>query len=313
MIHELNRVSDELVIVFDDYHTIDLSPIHASVAYFLAHMPAHIHLYITSRAEMPFPAARLQTTGQLVKITIQNLRFQLEEGIRYFQDCMELSLSEEEAAKLVSRTEGWISGLHLAALSLQKSGNYPDFIRAFSGEHRSISDYLFQEAFALQTGRDAVFPLANFDLGQDERPIVRGCYRTGRKSGSLETLELQNLFIIPLDDRREWYRYHHLFSEFLRRLFRQKYAAASKPVHVKAAHWLEKHGFMEEAVEQFLMDGHSSRSERFHREAYERPSCQKRVSTERPGAPIRAPGIRVRCARCRSPVLRGSRAFSFFM
>jgi LuxR family maltose regulon positive regulatory protein len=159
MNHELDRYSDELVIIWDDYHAIDLAPIHASVAYFLAYLPAHIHLYVTSRAEMPFPAARLQTTGQMVKITIQDLRFQLEEGIRYFQDCMGLSLSGDEIAKLVSRTEGWISGLHLAAISLQRSGNYPDFIRAFSGEHRSISDYLFQEDFSLQSEETQSFLL----------------------------------------------------------------------------------------------------------------------------------------------------------
>lgn len=255
MIHELNRCSDELVIVFDDYHSIDLSPIHASVAYFLAHLPAHIHLYITSRAEIPFPAARLQTTGQMVKVTMQDLRFELEEGIRYFQDCMGLSLSEEEIAKLVSRTEGWISGLHLAAISLQSSGNYSEFIRAFSGEHRSISDYLFQEAFTLQPGEMQSFLLQTSILDRMNGPLCEAVTGQADSQALLETLEHQNLFIIPLDDRREWYRYHHLFSEFLRRLFRQKYAAASKPFHVKAAHWLEEHGLMEEAVEQLLMNG----------------------------------------------------------
>ncbi|WP_123042584.1 LuxR C-terminal-related transcriptional regulator [Cohnella candidum] len=255
MIHELNRCSDELVIVFDDFHSIDLSPIHASVAYLLAHMPAHIHLYITSRADMPFPTARLQATFQLVKITLEDLRFQQEEGVRYFQDCMGLLLTEQEIARLVSRTEGWISGLHLAALSLQRSGNYSEFILAFSGEHRSISDYLFQEAFTHLSDELQFFLLQTSILDRMSGPLCEAVTGQAESQAHLETLEHQNLFIIPLDERRVWYRYHHLFSDFLRRLFRQRYAAASKPFHVKAANWLEEHGFMAEAVEQLLMQG----------------------------------------------------------
>ncbi|MFD0698532.1 LuxR C-terminal-related transcriptional regulator [Paenibacillus sp. GCM10027628] len=263
MIQELNPYSDQLVIVFDDYHAIDLASIHASVAYFLAYLPAHIHLYITSRAEMPFPAARLQTTGQMVKITIQDLRFQVEEGTRYFQDCMRLSLSEDEIANLVSRTEGWISGLHLAAISLQRSSSYSEFIRAFSGENRSISDYLFQEVFSLQSEEMQSFLMQTSILDRMNGPLCEAVTGQADSQVLLETLEHQNLFIVPLDERREWYRYHHLFSEFLQRLFRQKYAAASKPYHVKAAHWLEENGFMKEAVEQLLMNGDPAETSSF--------------------------------------------------
>ncbi|MGU3471871.1 LuxR C-terminal-related transcriptional regulator [Paenibacillus sp. D51F] len=256
IIHELNRFSDELVIVFDDYHSIALSPIHASVSYFLACLPSHVHLYVISRAEMPFPTARLQTTGQMVKLTIQDLRFQPEEGIRYFQDCMGLPLSGDEIANLVSRTEGWISGMHLAAISLQRSSNYPDFIRAFSGEHRSISDYLFQEVFSLQSAELQSFLLESSIVDRINGPLCETITGQVNCQELLEMLEQQNLFIVPLDDQRQWYRYHHLFSEFLRRLFRQRYAARSKELYIKAAKWLEDHGFVEEAVEQLLMDGH---------------------------------------------------------
>ncbi|MGO4273774.1 hypothetical protein AB4Z22_28745, partial [Paenibacillus sp. TAF58] len=256
MIHELDRYSDELVIIWDDYHTIDLAPIHASVAYFLGYLPAHIHLYVTSRTEMPFPAARLQTTGQMVKITIQELQFQLDEGIRYFQDCMRLSLSGEEIANLVSHTEGWISGLHLAAISLQRNGNYSDFIRAFSGEHRSISDYLFQEVFSLQPGEIQSFLLETSIVDRMNGPLCEAVTGQANCQELLEILEQQNLFIVPLDDQRQWYRYHHLFSEFLRRLFRQRYAVRSKELHIQASHWLVEHGFLEEAAEQLFMDGH---------------------------------------------------------
>ncbi|MCD9024800.1 LuxR C-terminal-related transcriptional regulator [Cohnella silvisoli] len=256
MIRELDGYSDELIMIWDDYHAIDLAPIHASVAYFLAYLPAHIHLYVTSRAELPFPTARLQTTGQMVKITIQELRFQLAEGIRYFQDCMGLSLSGEMIATLVDRTEGWISGLYLAAISLQRSGNYSDFIRAFSGGHRNISDYLFQEVFSLQPSEIQSFLLETSIVDRMNGPLCETVTGQANCQELLEMLEQYNLFIVSLDDQREWYRYHHLFSEFLRRLFRQRYAGQSKELHVKAAHWLVEHGFLEEAVEQLFMDGH---------------------------------------------------------
>ncbi|OCT13370.1 hypothetical protein A8709_03715 [Paenibacillus pectinilyticus] len=255
MICELENHSDELVLVWDDYHAIDHASIHASVAYFLGYLPTHIHLYVTSRAEMPFPTARLQTTGQMVKITIQELRFQLAEGVRYFQECMGLPLSGDKIADLVNRTEGWISGLYLAAISLQRSGNYSDFIRGFSGQHRSISDYLFQEVFSLQSSEIQSFLLETSIVDRINGPLCETV--TGRTNCQelLEMLEQHNLFIVSLDDQREWYRYHHLFSEFLRRLFRQRYAGQSKELHVKAARWLEEHGFLEEAVEQLFMDG----------------------------------------------------------
>ncbi|MFC3747288.1 LuxR C-terminal-related transcriptional regulator [Paenibacillus sp. GCM10012306] len=255
MIRELDSNSDELVMIWDDYHVIDLASIHASVAYFLAYLPAHIHLYVTSRAEMPFPTARLQTTGQMVKITIQELRFQLAEGIRYFQDCMGLPLSGEKIAVLVDRTEGWISGLYLAAISLQRSSNYSDFIRAFSGEHRNISDFLFQEVFSLQPSEIQSFLLETSIVVRMNGPLCETVTGQANCQELLERLEQHNLFIVSLDDQREWYRYHHLFSEFLRRLFRQRYAGQSKELHVKAARWLEEHGFLEEAVEQLFMGG----------------------------------------------------------
>ncbi|BBI36705.1 LuxR C-terminal-related transcriptional regulator [Cohnella abietis] len=255
MLRELDGYSDELVIIWDDYHAINLASIHASVSYFLAYLPAHIHLYVTSRAEMPFPTARLQTTGQMVKITIQELRFQLAEGIRYFQDCMGLSLSGEKIAVLVDRTEGWVSGLYLAAISLQRSGNYSDFIRAFSGEQRNISDYLFQEVFSLQPSEIQSFLLETSIVDRINGSLCETITGQANCQELLEMLEQHNLFIVSLDDRREWYRYHHLFSEFLRRLFRQRYAGQSKELHVKAALWLEEHRFLEEAVEQLLMDG----------------------------------------------------------
>lgn len=256
MIHEFSSHSDELVLIFDDYHTIGLSSIHASVVFLLEHLPAHVHLYIASRFELPFPTARLLTIGQVVQITIQDLRFQLDEGIRYFRDCMGFSLSEEDVSILVRRTEGWISGLHLAAISLKKSDHSSDFIGAFSGVHRSVADYLFQEVLSHQSDEVQSFLLETSILNRMNDALCAAVTGQTHCQERLELLEQQNLFIIPLDDERQWYRYHHLFSEFLQRQCRQKDPEKAKQLYARAANWLEEHGFFEEAVEHFLMGGH---------------------------------------------------------
>ncbi|WCK54261.1 LuxR C-terminal-related transcriptional regulator [Aneurinibacillus sp. Ricciae_BoGa-3] len=256
MIDEFSSHSDELVLIFDDYHSIHLSSIHASVVFLLEHLPAHIHLYIASRFELPIPTARLQTMGQVVKITIRDLRFQLDEGIRYFRDCMGFSLSKDDVSILVSRTEGWISGLHLAAISLKKSDHSSNFINAFSGVHRSVADYLFQEVFSHQSDEMRSFLLETSILNRMNDALCEAVTGQTNCQERLELLDQQNLFIIPLDDERQWYRYHHLFSEFLQRQYQQKHPEQAKQLYVRAANWLEEHGFFEEAVEHFLMGGH---------------------------------------------------------
>jgi LuxR family maltose regulon positive regulatory protein len=256
MIHELSSCSNELALILDDYQTIHLSSIHDSVARLLENLPGNIHIYIASRVDLPFPTARLHSNSQAVKITIQDLRFQLDEGIRYFRDCMRYSLSENDISILVHRTEGWISGLHLAAISLKGSDNVPDFIHAFNGEHRSISDYLFQEVLRHQSEEIQSFLLETSILNRMNDALCEVVAGQENCQERLEILEQQNLFIIPLDDQRQWYRYHHLFSEFLRRQFRKKSPARFKQLYVHAADWLEEHGFFEEAVEHFLMGRH---------------------------------------------------------
>jgi LuxR family maltose regulon positive regulatory protein len=252
MVHEFSSYSNEWILIFDDYHTIALSSIHVSVAQLLEWLPAQIHLYIASRADLPFPTARLQSSGQMVKITIQDLRFQLDEGIRYFLECMGFEMSEEDISMLVRRTEGWITGLHLAAISLKKSDNHLDFIHAFSGEHRNISDYLFQEVLSRQSEEMQSFLLETSILDRMNDSLCEAVTGQANSQELLEWLEHNNLFIVPLDQERRWYRYHHLFSEFLRRYFRQKQSERLEQLHRNAAQWLERYGFLEESVEQYL-------------------------------------------------------------
>jgi LuxR family transcriptional regulator, maltose regulon positive regulatory protein len=255
MVQELSGHSNELVLILDDFHSIGLSSIHASVAYLLEWLPAGIHLYIASRAELPFPVARWNSAGQVVKVTIQDLRFQLEDGVRYFRDNMGFMLPEADITMLVRRTEGWISGLHLAAISLKNSDNPIEFIRAFNGEDRNISDYLFQEVLSRQSEDMQSFLLKTSILHRMNDALCEAVTGQTNCQELLELLEHYHLFIVPLDQQRKWYRYHHLFSEFLRNYSRKK-SYRLEPLHLSAANWLADNGYLEEAVEQCLIGEH---------------------------------------------------------
>lgn len=252
LLNELVGLSDELVIVLDDFHLIELASLHAMISYMLEHLPPHIHLYLTSRTAWPLPLARLRAKGQLHTIQVQELRFQPEEGILYFRDCMKLSLPEHDAALLVRQTEGWIGGMHLAALSLRSNGDRSGFIRQFSGRQREISHYLLEEVFQQQSDEVRDFLLATSILNRMNGSLCEAV--TGLTDGQarLELLEQLNLFIVPLDEQREWYRYHDLFADFLRRQLRERHADRWTQAHADAARWLEQHGLLVEAVEQLL-------------------------------------------------------------
>ncbi|MGE5702291.1 MAG: LuxR C-terminal-related transcriptional regulator [Clostridia bacterium] len=256
LLNGLNKISGNLVVILDDFHVIQLSAIHDSIAYMIEHVPVHIHIYIASRFELPFPAARLHAKGNLHKIVVADLRFQLEEGIRFFRDGMSLLLSNEEAAKLVRRTEGWVSGLHLAALALKRSDDPSAYIRDFSGQQRSIAQYLLEELLERQSEEVRHFLLHTSILTRMNRSLCEAI--TGQANGQeqLEGLERINLFIIRLDEQGEWFRYHHLFADFLQQQFHRKHPDRWAKTHENAARWLEQHGFPEEAVEHLLIGEH---------------------------------------------------------
>ncbi|MFB9279462.1 LuxR C-terminal-related transcriptional regulator [Cohnella cellulosilytica] len=252
MLNELNQLPGELAIVLDDFHCIELPEIQRSLSYFVDRLPPQIHLYIASRTDLPIPTARLMAKGEMRQIRIQDLRFHPEEGHAFFRKTAGLSLSREQFAELYHQTEGWISGLQLAALSLKRSDNIAESIRQFSGHQTHISDYLLEEVYLHLPESTRAFMLQTSILTRMNHSLCEAATGQANAQEQLERLEQWNLFITPLDDQRNWYRYHHLMSDFLRRMFIRTNPGQWARTHVQAARWLESHGFEEEAAEHYL-------------------------------------------------------------
>ncbi|RED55741.1 BTAD domain-containing putative transcriptional regulator [Cohnella lupini] len=251
LLNELNRITQDIALVIDDYQFINLPSIHQSMAYFIEHLPPLFHLYIASRTELTIPTARLLAKGQLQRVTTDDLRFQLDESFVYFENRADLSLTRKQTAELLHQTEGWISGLQLAAISLGRSSNREESLRRFSGRTRHISDYLLEEVFE-NLAEPLRFLLETSILTRMNHSLCEAV--TGRNDcqAQLARLEQLNLFIIPLDEERYWYRYHHLLSDFLRHAFSIRDPDKRAQAHARAAHWLESQGFVEDAAEHYL-------------------------------------------------------------
>ncbi|MBN2006074.1 MAG: hypothetical protein JXA21_22140 [Anaerolineae bacterium] len=257
------------VLVFDDYHLIENSDTHEGASFLLDHLPATAHLVIASRSEPPLPIARLRARGQLTELTANDLRFTLGEATELLGRDASLDLTAEDVARLESRTEGWIAGLQMASLALQgrlaMQGHLAlreasprrevasAFIAAFAGDDRYVMDYLVEEVLRRQPEVVQTFLLQTSLL---ERLTASLCDAVTVQAGGqamLEALERNNLFIFPLDNRRQWYRYHHLFAELLRhRLRRQVTPADLAELHRRASGWYEANGSVAEAIEHAL-------------------------------------------------------------
>ena len=272
LINEITASELGLVLALDDYHAIFNPAIHETLIFLLDHLPPVMHLVLVTRADPPLPLARLRARGQLTEIRADDLRFTVGEAAAFLNQVMDLSLAPEQITTLEARTEGWIAGLQLAALSLQGLGSGEDvagFMDAFAGSHRYVMDYLVEEVFSRQP-----FPIQEFllqtsilkrlcgplcDAILDERQMTKdegGTSSVLRPSSGgqaiLQYLEDHNLFTIPLDHERRWYRYHHLFADLLRDRLRQTQPEREPGLHRRAAAWYERHELMEEAVHQAL-------------------------------------------------------------
>lgn len=255
LISDFSSASGEYALLLDDYHVIELASIHDSIAYMLEFLPPHVHLYIASRTALPIPTSRLQAKGEMLAITVQDLRFRIDEGIRFFRECMGVALSDEDAGLLVDRTEGWVSGLHLAALSLRRNGDPAAFIREFSGRHQDIAQYLLEEIFGNQSDEMKRFLLQTSILDRMNASLCEAVTGMANAAAQFRELERQNLFMIRLDDHGEWYRYHHLFSDFLQRQLRCAQTEKKSDLHGKAAAWLKENGLPVEAIEHWMTGG----------------------------------------------------------
>ncbi|WP_427131233.1 LuxR C-terminal-related transcriptional regulator [Pseudarthrobacter sp. S9] len=252
VLNELAAAPNGVWLVLDDYHLVDSHDVGDGMVFLLEHLPPHVHVVISTRADPDLPLSRWRVRGELVEIRAAELRFTSEEAAAYLNEVVGLDLVAEEVAALEERTEGWIAALQLAALSLQGRDDVAGFIARFAGNDRYIVDYLVEEVLQHQPDRVRGFLLDSAVLDRLTGPLCDAV--TGRDDGSqmLMALERANLFIVPLDDRREWYRYHHLFADVLRARLLSEQPKRIPLLHQRASRWYECHDLAEEAVRHAL-------------------------------------------------------------
>ncbi len=243
---------EHFVFVLDDYQVIHAESIHHAIAFLLDHLPPQMHLVLVTREDPPLPLAHLRGRDDLLELRLADLRFTQEETATYLVEVMGLSLAIDEIALLQERTEGWITGLHLAALSLQDREDQTDFIMAFTGSHHYVADYLLDEVLNRQDEAVQDFLLQTCILNRLSAPLCDAVRAQQGSQALLDHLERANLFLVPLDDERKWYRYHRLFAEVLRHRLQQTAPTMVPDLHCRASYWYEQHEFLAEAVSHAL-------------------------------------------------------------
>lgn len=252
LFHDLGALPNTVILVMDDYHVLDAPQVHTALSFLLNHLPPQLHLAVATREDPDLPLARLRAQGQLTELRAADLRFALPEVTEFLNRVMALGLSEANVAALDHRTEGWIAGLQLAALSMQGRENLPAFIEAFAGDHRFVVDYLMEEVLRRQPEDVRTFLLHTSILERLCGPLCDAV--TGQTGGSarLEALERGNFFVVPLDDRRHWYRYHHLFADFLQMHLQADQPGGVPALHRQASVWFESEASAADAIRHAL-------------------------------------------------------------
>jgi LuxR family maltose regulon positive regulatory protein len=252
VLNDLAATADPIWLVLDDYHLVDSHEIGTGMAFLLEHLPPHVHVIISTRADPDLPLSRLRVRGELVEIRAADLRFTADEAAAYLNQAAGVSLVAEDTAALAERTEGWIAALQLAALSLQGRDDVGGFLARFTGTDRYVVDYLVEEVLQQQPDPVRDFLLLSSVLDRLTGPLCDAV--TGRDDGSqmLLALDRANLFLVPLDDRREWYRYHHLFADMLRARMLSEQPDQVPQLHQRASRWYESQDLVEDAVRHAL-------------------------------------------------------------
>ena len=274
LINQVNTISANLVLVLDDYHLVTAQPVHDAVTFLLDHSPDNMHVAIATRADPPLPVARLRGRGQLTELRLPDLRFTSKEAAEFLNRVMGLDLTPDDVAALESRTEGWIAGLQMAAVALRaallREGDAAGFVQDFTGGHRFILDYLIEEVLQRQPGHIQAFLFQTSILDRLCGPLCdavaaeigdQGLEDGGQAEFSvpdvepraiLEYLDRANLFVVPLDARREWYRYHRLFADLLRSRLQRLHPDLVPVLHRRASRWYEQNGLMAGAIDHAL-------------------------------------------------------------
>ena len=256
LLNDISTITEEFIFVLDDYHVINTSPVDEALMYLLDHMPPQMHLIMTTREDPNIQLPRLRVRGQVTELRAAELRFTPSEAAGFLNQVMNLTLSEADVATLEARTEGWIAGLQLAALSLQGRENISDFISTFAGHDRYVVDYLVEEVLQNLPDDTRNFLLSTSVL---ERFCTSLCDAITEREDSkriLEELDRANLFLIPLDNNRNWYRYHHLFAEVLHAHARDEMSVTLSAIHLRASEWFDRNGFPDDAIQHALAGDH---------------------------------------------------------
>jgi len=272
LLNEIIAIPGDSILILDDYHVVDSKQIDHALTFLIERLPPQMHLVIATREDPDLPLARLRARDQLIEVRVKDLRFSESEAAEFLNQTMGLLLSPEDVAALETRTEGWIAGLQLAALSMQGLEDKAGFIQSFTGSHRFVLDYLLEEVLQKQSENIQTFLLQTSLL---ERMCDQLCdavllNSSSAGQGTLEYLERANLFVIPLDHERKWYRYHHLFRDLLRQRLMHKISPEEiARVHIHASEWLEANGDIAEAFQHALSAADVGRAARLTESAWQ--------------------------------------------
>jgi LuxR family transcriptional regulator, maltose regulon positive regulatory protein len=260
LLNDLGAVQGDVLLVLDDYHLVDAHEVDEGMAFLLERLPPRIHLVITTRADPALPLARLRGRGELVEIRAADLRFTPDEAAAYLNETMGLDLPAPAIAALAGRTEGWIAALQLAALSIQGRDDVAGFIAGFSGDDRYVVDYLVEEVLLRQPEPVRNFLLQTSILGLLTGPLCDAVTGLDDGKAMLEALDRKNLFLVPLDDRRRWYRYHQLFADVLRARLLDEQPGRVSELHRRAGAWCEQNGDRSAAIRHAIDGGDFDRA-----------------------------------------------------
>ena len=252
LLNEINAYDKEFVMAFDDYHVIHEAGIHDALSFLIERLAPHAHCLIATRSDPPFPLGRLRARGELKELRATDLRFDKSEAAAFLNDVMNLELTPDDVAALDDRTEGWIAGLQLSALTLQGRENRSELVKDFAGDNRFVLDYLLEEVLNCQTEKVQDFLLRTSVLTRLNGSLCDALTENQTSHQTLEQLERANLFLIRLDGRGEWFRYHHLFADLLRLKLKQKQPGAIRELQLKASQWCEANNLTEEAIHYAL-------------------------------------------------------------
>jgi len=255
LINDIASIKKDFIMVLDDYHLVTTPTVHKAIQFLLEHLPQNMHLVIIARSDPPLPLGRLRSLNQVVELRVGDLCFNTDETSVFFNKKLSLGLSHGEIVMLESRTEGWIAGLHLAALSMQGREDLAGFIKDFKGDNRYIFDYLMEEVLSRQPEHIQSFLIQTSILDRLSGPLCDAV--TGQKNSQqiLNDLEKADLFLFPLDDERQWFRYHHLFADLLEHRLRQTHGDLLPELRRRAGEWCVRSGMKDQAINHAIAAG----------------------------------------------------------